>query len=149
LLKSSSINTAIIFLCTGRNEFLPVKKFTSIAQPCVAGWGHFKQLTSEILDNIVVDKLSKVTRLDFLRFEMGTESAQLSAKKKLGRYVNLAGEYELGLLGSSRADDRMELKMHDLLMLVGKLERLSTRLDTEEVDASRGRIELKLSLPLR
>jgi hypothetical protein len=39
--------------------------------------------------------------------------------------------------------------MHDLLMLVGKWERLSTRLETENLDPSRGRVELKFGLPLR
>jgi len=108
-----------------------------------------KQLTGEILNQIMVDPLKKATKLDLLRFEMGTESAQLKAGKRLGRFVNLAGEAEVGLLGDSRAEGRVEFKMHDLLMLVGKLERLSTRLETEDVDPSRGRIELKLRLPLR
>jgi hypothetical protein len=108
-----------------------------------------KQLTGEILGQIMVDPLKKVTRLDLLRFEMGTESAQVKAGKRLGRFINLAGEAEVGLLGDSRAEGRLEFKMHDLLMLVGKLERLSTRLETEDVDPSRGRIELKVRLPLR
>ena len=108
-----------------------------------------KQLTGEILNQIMVDPLKKVTKLDLLRFEMGTESAQVKAGKRLGRYINLAGEAEVGLLGDSRAEGRLEFKMHDLLMLVGKLERLSTRLETEDVDPSRGRIELKVRLPLR
>jgi autotransporter translocation and assembly factor TamB len=108
-----------------------------------------KQLTGEILNQIMVDPLKKVTKLDLLRFEMGTESAQVKAGKRLGRYINLAGEAEVGLLGDSRAEGRLEFKMHDLLMLVGKLERLSTRLQTEDVDPSRGRIELKVRLPLR
>jgi len=34
-------------------------------------------------------------------------------------------------------------------MLIGRLERLSTRLETEDVDPSRGQIELKVRLPLR
>jgi autotransporter translocation and assembly factor TamB len=108
-----------------------------------------KQLTGEILNNIVVDKLSRVTKLDLLRFEMGTETAQLTAKKKLGRYISLAGEYQLGLLGDSKAEGRLELKMHDLLKLVGKLERLDTRLETEDLDPTRARLELKVRLPLR
>lgn len=108
-----------------------------------------KQLTGEILSHIVEDPLKKVTRLDVINLEVGTESAQIRAGKRLGRYVNLAGEYELGLLGDSRAEGRLEVRMHDLLMLVGKWERLSTRLETEEEDPSRGRIELKLKLPLR
>jgi len=108
-----------------------------------------KQLTGEILNQIMVDPLKKVTKLDLLRFEMGTESAQLKAGKRLGRFINLAGEAEVGLLGDSRTEGRGEFKMHDLLMLVGKLENLSTRLETEDVDPTRGRIELKLRLPLR
>jgi len=108
-----------------------------------------KQLTGEILSQIIEDPLKKVTRLDVISLEVGTESAQIRARKKLGRFVSLAGEYELGLLGDSRAEGRLEIKMHDLLMLIGKWERLSTRLETEEEDPSRGRIELKLRLPLR
>jgi hypothetical protein len=108
-----------------------------------------KQLTGEILSQIVVDPLQKITRLDLLRFEMGTESAQLKAGKRIGRYINLAGEAEVGLLGDSRTEGRMEFKMHDLFMLVGTVERISTRLENEAVDPSRGRIELKLGLPLR
>ena len=108
-----------------------------------------KQLTGEILSQIIEDPLKKVTRLDVISLEVGTESAQIRARKKLGRFVSLAGEYELGLLGESRAEGRLEIKMHDLLMLIGKWERLSTRLDTDEEDPSRGRIELKLRLPLR
>ena len=108
-----------------------------------------KQLTGEILSQIIEDPLKKVTRLDVISLEVGTESAQIRARKKLGRYISLAGEYELGLLGDTRAEGRLEIKMHDLLMLVGKWERLSTRLDTEEQDPSRGRLELKFRLPLR
>ena len=108
-----------------------------------------KQLTGEILSQIIEDPLKKVTRLDVISLEVGTESAQIRARKKLGRFVSLAGEYELGLLGESRAEGRLEIKMHDLLMLIGKWERLSTRLETEEEDPSRGRLELKLRLPLR
>ena len=108
-----------------------------------------KQLTGEILNQIMVDPLKKVTKLDLLRFEMGTESAQVKAGKRLGRFVNLAGEAEVGLLGDSRAEMRLEGKIHDLLMLVGKLERISTRLETDDIDPTRGRLELKLRLPLR
>ncbi len=108
-----------------------------------------KQLTGEILSQIIEDPLKKVTRLDVISLEVGTESAQIRARKKLGRFVSLAGEYELGLLGDSRVEGRLEIKMHDLLMLIGKWERLSTRLDTEDEDSSRGRLELKLRLPLR
>ena len=108
-----------------------------------------KQLTGEILSSIIEDPLKKVTRLDVISLEVGTESAQIRAGKKLGRYINLAGEYELGLLGDSRAEGRLEVKMHDLLMLVGKWQRLSTRLETEDEDPNQGRLELKLSLPLR
>jgi hypothetical protein len=119
------------------------------AQAAGAADAQVKQLTGEILAQIVEDPLKKVTRLDLFRFEVGTESAQIRASKKLGRYVNLAGEYELGLLGDTRAEGRFEVKMHDLLMLVGKWERLSTRLETEDLDPSRGRVELKFGLPLR
>jgi len=108
-----------------------------------------KQLTGEILSSIVEDPLKKVTRLDVISLEVGTESAQIRAGKRLGRYLKLDGEYELGILGDSRAEGRLEVRMHDLLKLVGKWERLSTRLETAEEDPSRGRIELKLSLPLR
>ena len=108
-----------------------------------------KQLTGEILSQIIEDPLKKVTRLDVISLEVGTESAQIRARKKLGRFVSLAGEYELGLLGESRAEGRLEIKIHDLLMLIGKWERLSTRLETEEEDPSRGRAELKLRIPLK
>lgn len=108
-----------------------------------------KQLTGEILSQIIVDPLNKVTKLDLFRFELGTESAQIYGKKKLNRYISLAGKAELGLLGDNRVEGRLEFKMHDLLMLVGKLERLNTRLETEDIDPNRGRIELKLRLPLR
>ena len=91
-----------------------------------------------------------MTQVDLFRFEVGTESAQFRASKKLGRYVNLAGEYELGLLvDDTRAEGRIEVRMSDLLMLVGKWERLSTRLELESQEPNRGRAELKLKLPLR
>jgi len=119
------------------------------AQAAGAADAQVKQLTGEILSSIIEDPLKKVTRLDVISLEVGTESAQIRAGKKIGRYLNLAGEYELGLLGDSRAEGRLEVKMHDLLMLVGKWQRLSTRLETEDEDPNQGRLELKLSLPLR
>jgi autotransporter translocation and assembly factor TamB len=108
-----------------------------------------KQFTGELLSQIVEDPLIKVTHLDLIRLEVGTESAQIRACKKLGRYVNLCGNYDYGLLGDTRAEGRMEIKMSDLLMLVAKWEKLSPRLETDTVDASRGRAELKLRIPLR
>jgi len=108
-----------------------------------------KQLTGEILSSIIEDPLKKVTRLDVISLEVGTESAQIRAGKKIGRFILMSGEYELGLLGDSRAMGALEVKMHDLLMLVGKWQRLSTRLDTEDEDPNQGRLELKLRLPLR
>jgi len=38
----------------------------------------------------------------------------------MGRNVNLCGDYNIGLLGDTRAEGRMEVKISDLLMLVGK-----------------------------
>jgi hypothetical protein len=43
----------------------------------------------------------------------------------------------------------MEVKMSDLLMLVAKWERLTTRLEIENLEPNRGRAEIKLRLPLR
>jgi autotransporter translocation and assembly factor TamB len=108
-----------------------------------------KQLTGEILSNIIEEPLKRVTRLDVARLEVGTESAQIRVCKKLGRYANLCGDYEYGMLGDTRAEGRMEIKISDLLMLVGKLERFTTRLEVETVDPQRGRGELKLRFPIR
>jgi hypothetical protein len=108
-----------------------------------------KQLTSEALAEMIEDPLKKVTRLDVFRLEVGTESTRIRACKKLGRYVDLCGDYDQGYLGDSRAEGRMEVKMHDLLMLVGKWERLSTRLETESIDPLRGRAEMRFRLPIR
>jgi hypothetical protein len=44
-----------------------------------------KQLTGEILSSIIEEPLKKVTKLDLIRLEVGTESAQIRAAKKLGR----------------------------------------------------------------
>jgi autotransporter translocation and assembly factor TamB len=108
-----------------------------------------KQLTGEILSQIVEDPLKKVTRLDLISLEVGTESAQIRARKELGRYLAIDGEYELGLLGDSRGEIRLEFKMHDLLRLVGRWQRLITRVEAEEIDPNQGRLELKLNWPIR
>ena len=119
------------------------------SQAAGAADAQVKQLTGEILSSIIEDPLKKVTRLDVISLEVGTESAQIRAGKKLGRYILMTGEYELGLLGDTRAMGQLEVKGHDLLMLVGKWQRLSARLETEDEDPNQGRLELKLKIPLR
>ena len=119
------------------------------SQAAGAADAQVKQLTGEILSSIIEDPLKEVTRLDVISLEVGTESAQIRAGKKLGRFILMTGEYELGLLGDTRAMGQLEVKMHDLLMLVGKWQRLSVRLETEDEDPNQGRLELKLKLPLR
>ncbi|MCC6749492.1 MAG: translocation/assembly module TamB domain-containing protein [Deltaproteobacteria bacterium] len=109
-----------------------------------------KEFSGQFLSSILEDPIKQVTGLDLARLEVGTESVQVKGCKKFGRYVDVCGEYEKGLAGQSRVEGRAEGRIHDYLRLIGKAERLSTRIDTlGEENPSRVRLELKFRLPLR
>lgn len=121
------------------------------SQAAGAADAQVKQLTGEILSQIVEEPLKKIFHLDLIRLQPGTESAQFQLCEKLGRYVDVCGEAEKFYQGDTRAEGRVQAKIiNEMLMLIGKWERLPTYLDTYNfVDTSPWRMELKLHLPLR
>lgn len=107
-----------------------------------------KALSSMILSSILEDPIKKVTGLDLVRLEIGTETLTARGCKRIGSF-ELCGEYEKDLLGGFSGKGSANYKLHDYLRLVGRLERLSTRFEREQENPSRARLELKLAFPIR
>ncbi|MCA9672781.1 MAG: translocation/assembly module TamB domain-containing protein [Myxococcales bacterium] len=114
-----------------------------------------KQVTGDLLGSLVEDRIKRVARLDLFRLELGSESLGVRACKQIKlnwaflANVQGCGRYERGLVGDDqRLQGSVEAKVHDYLRLIGRVQRLSTRIETETDSPNRGRIELRLRLPL-
>lgn len=108
-----------------------------------------KELTGTVLGGMIGDPLERAFGLDLVRLEIGTETVTARACKNVGTALEFCGEGEKNLLGGFGGRATMNYKVHDYLRLVGRLERLSTRIEREQENPSRGRVELKFRLPLR
>jgi hypothetical protein len=142
----------IALLATGRTTDQLRQEIQSGGQSPAAGAAdaQVKALSSMLLSSILEDPIKKVTGLDLVRLEVGTET--LTAKgcsrwKVLGD-LELCGEYEKGLLGGYAGRGTAAAKLHDWWKLVGRIERLSTRLDREQENPTRARFELRFGWPL-
>jgi autotransporter translocation and assembly factor TamB len=107
-----------------------------------------KALSGMVLSSILEDPIKKVTGLDLVRLEIGTETLTAKGCKRLGSF-EICGEYEKDLLGGFSGKGSARYKLHDYLKLVGRLERLSTRFEREQENPSRARLELRFGFPLR
>lgn len=107
-----------------------------------------KALSSMLLSTMLEDPIKKATGLDLVRLEVGTETVTARGCKRIGSF-EICGEYEKDLVGGSRGEGSVRQKLHDYLKLVGRFEQLSTRLEREQDNPSRARLELKFELPLR
>jgi hypothetical protein len=109
-----------------------------------------KQVTGDFLTQLVAKPLQQWTKLDLVRLEMGTESFQLRVNKSLGRYVRLAGEAEMGLMGRQRQEGRIELRITDQVGVNARARRLIPGEDTVvEEDRYQGRLEIRYKIDLQ
>lgn len=108
-----------------------------------------KELTGQFLGQFLEDPLKQAMGLDLVRLEIGTESVSARACKNVGTALEVCGEGERDFIGGFAGRASARYQMHDYVQLVGRLERLSTRLQREIENPSRGRLELRLRYPLR
>ncbi|MBK6848139.1 MAG: translocation/assembly module TamB domain-containing protein [Proteobacteria bacterium] len=108
-----------------------------------------KELTGQFLGQFLEDPIKQAIGLDLVRLEIGTESVSARACKNVGTAVEVCGEGERDFIGGFAGRASARYQMHDYVQLVGRLERLSTRLQREIENPSRGRLELRLRYPLR
>ncbi|MBK8482259.1 MAG: translocation/assembly module TamB domain-containing protein [Proteobacteria bacterium] len=108
-----------------------------------------KELTGQFLGQFLEDPIKQAIGLDLVRLEIGTESVSARACKNVGTALEVCGEGERDFIGGFAGRASARYRMHDYLQLVGRLERLSTRLQREIENPSRGRLELRLRYPLR
>ncbi|MBW2731645.1 MAG: translocation/assembly module TamB domain-containing protein [Deltaproteobacteria bacterium] len=141
----------LALLATGRTTDQLRNEFNSGAQGSPAAGAadaQVKALSSMLLSSMLEDPIKKATGLDLVRLEVGTETVTARGCKRIGSF-EICGEYEKDMVGGSRSEGSVRQKLHDYLKLVGRFEQLSTRLDREQDNPSRARLELKFELPLR
>ena len=68
--------------------------------------------------------------------------------KRLGRMLKTCGYGEVGFTTNSRAEGRLELRISDMFSTQGRVEYVTGRQETAQDSLTRGRLELKLQIPL-
>ncbi|MCB9556022.1 MAG: translocation/assembly module TamB domain-containing protein [Deltaproteobacteria bacterium] len=139
----------LVLLFTGRT-FDQLRKELRTGTGTGAADTQVKTVTGDLIGVIVEDQIKKVTRLDLFRLEVGTETLGVRACKKFGRYLESCFFGEQGLIDDEqRGELLVKGKLHDYLRLIGRAQKLSTRLDTEDEDNQRMRLEIKFGLRIR
>ena len=107
-----------------------------------------KELSGQVLGNLVEDPLKKVFRLDTVKIELGTDSLHVKLCLYSSRQIKLCGLGDVSFTTTARYSAYSELKLTDELSLVGSVEHIEHGLDTTEDILTRGRLQLQLKLPL-
>lgn len=106
--------------------------------------GIYQTATGELLGDFLEGPLKSVFRFDVIRIELG----YVKLCPYNTRYLKLCGSGEGQLTPTSRYDARLELKLADPLAIVGAAEHIEHGIETSEDIVNRGRLELKLKVPL-
>ncbi len=123
---------------------------TSTMNPIEIYDAPIKQVTGDFLSNLVSSPIRSVTRLDLLRLELGADSIQVRMAKRLGKHLTLKGEAEFGLMGRSRQEASVEVKLHDRVYIDSKLRRYIPDDETYQYeDRLQGRVQMRYMLDLK
>jgi hypothetical protein len=114
-------------------------------RPAQSGSNALLQTASgELFGTLIEDPLKNVFGLDVLRVEIG----YVRLCKYNRRLFKLCGTGEGQLSPTSRYDVRSELKLSDDLAAVGALERIERGIERAEEVITRGKLQLRLKLPI-
>ncbi|MBN2724910.1 MAG: translocation/assembly module TamB domain-containing protein [Deltaproteobacteria bacterium] len=109
-----------------------------------------KQITGDFLSTLVENPIKMVTKLDAVRFELGSDSFQVKLTKKFLKRISLKSEVEVGFLGKNRQEGTFEVKLHDRVSLDSKVRRYIPDINTYEYEEPlKARIELKYKIRFR
>jgi len=107
-----------------------------------------KSLTGYGVGDIISDPLRRLFNLDQTTFEFSTGSVDLKLCKRFTRNFKTCGTGEVGFAGSSRVEQRLELKLSDWISGAARVEYLNQAVGTFQESNTRGKLELKLQIPL-
>lgn len=113
-----------------------------------ASEGVIKTATGWGVGQVLADPIQKFFGLDQTTIELGTGSFDVKLCKRLGRMFKTCGYGEVGFSSSSKVEQRVELRLHDLFGVQGKVEYLTHGVDTSQDSLTRGKLELRLQIPL-
>ncbi|MBU1240319.1 translocation/assembly module TamB, partial [Myxococcota bacterium] len=109
-----------------------------------------KQITGDFFSQLVSNPIKMITKLDLIRFELGSDSFQLKISKKFIKRIKFTGEFEVGFMGQNRQEGGLEIKFHDRLMLDSKLRRYEPGINEYIYETPfKGKVELKYKISLR
>lgn len=110
--------------------------------------GVMKSVTGLGVGNVLIDPIRKTLGLDVGTVEFGTGSMNVRLCKRFGRYFQTCGLGEVGFATASRVESRLELRISDYWSMLGRVEYVSRGIDTSQDSLTRGKLELRLQVPL-
>jgi hypothetical protein len=113
-----------------------------------ASEGVIKTATGWGVGQVLANPLQSLFALDSTIIELGTGSFDVKACKRLGRYVKTCGYGEVGFSAASKVDANLDLRLHDSFGIRGQVEYLNHGIDTSQDSITRGKLELRLQIPL-
>jgi hypothetical protein len=147
-------STILAVLLTGRTpeQWRRVGQFdpatARVQSGASASEGVIKTGTGWAVGQVLADPIQRTFGLDQANIQFGTGSFDVTLCKRLGRMLKTCGFGEVGFTTSSRAEGRLELRLSDTFSTQGKVEYVTGRQDTSQDSLTRGRLELKLQIPL-
>lgn len=125
---------------TGSTSYNPVEVYD---QP-------IKQITGDFLSSLVENPIKMVTKLDTIRFELGSDSFQIKLTKKFLKRIALKSEVEVGFMGKNRQEGSVEIKLHDRVSIDSNVRRYVPGINEYEYEQPlKGRIQLKYKIKLK
>jgi autotransporter translocation and assembly factor TamB len=113
-----------------------------------ASEGAIKTITGYGVGQVVAAPLQQWLKLDSTVVEFGANSFDVKLCKRFTRHLNTCGYGEVGFTTSSKVEGRLELRVSDWVSAQGKVEYLTQGVDTSQDALTRGKLELKLQIPL-
>ena len=113
-----------------------------------ASEGAIKTLTGYGVGQVVADPLQRWLKLDSSSVEFGPSSFDVRFCKRFSRHFKTCGYGEVGFTTSSKVEGSLQLRVSDWVSAAGKVEYLNQGIDTSQDSLTRGRLELKLQIPL-
>ncbi len=107
-----------------------------------------KAVTGYGVGDLISDPVRKALGLDQATVEFSTGSVDARFCKRLTRYFKTCGSGELGFAGSSRVEQRLELKVSDWISGAARVEYLNQNVGTFQESNTRWKLELKIQIPL-
>ncbi len=109
-----------------------------------------KQITGDFFSQLVEQPIKMVTKLDLVRFELGSDSFRIKISKKFIQRIKFKGEFEVGFMGKNRQQMGLQVKFHDRLSLDSMVRRYEPGLNEYVYETPlKGKLELKYKLKLK